>query len=135
VIGDEQFNLPEIVAEVRTNFARYEAALLQHDIAVLNEYFVPRADTARFGIAEHSYGAADIARWRRHAAPMAAGRKLLKVVIVTFGRDAASVCAEFETPGFPLRGRQSQTWIRMAGGWKIAAAHVSQIDVEHLRTE
>jgi hypothetical protein len=27
-------------------------------------------------------------------------------------------------------GRQTQTWVRAADGWKVAAAHVSMIDAK-----
>jgi hypothetical protein len=30
----------------------------------------------------------------------------------------------------PLRGFQTQTWVRFAAGWKIVAAHVSMIPFE-----
>jgi len=46
---------------------------------------------------------------------------------VSFGRDFGSVTLEFERSvnGGVVRGRQSQTWVRMADGWRIVAAHVS----------
>ncbi len=128
MIGDEAFNLQEVVAEVHAAFHRYEDALRRHDTGALNDFFVQRADTARFGVAEHNYGAAEIGAWRQQSPPVPAQRKLLRLVIVTYGRDAASASAEFSNPESPLLGRQSQTWIRTREGWKIAAAHVSMID-------
>jgi hypothetical protein len=35
---------------------------------------------------------------------------------------------EFQRDGSTRRGRQSQTWVRMAQGWRVVAAHVSLID-------
>ena len=32
---------------------------------------------------------------------------------------------EFERADGTVRGRQSQTWVRMPEGWRIVAAHVS----------
>ena len=128
MIGDEAFNLPEVMVEVRAAFDLYEDALRRHDTGALNDFFVQRADTARFGVAEHNYGAAEIASWRHHSPPVPAQRRLRNLLIVTYGADAASASAEFVNPDSTLLGRQSQTWIRTPGGWKIAAAHVSMID-------
>lgn len=132
MIGDADINRPEVLAEVRRAFNEYEAALRRHDVPALNAFFVPRPDTVRFGIAEHNYGADAIAAWRRAAAGVGPGRRLLRVVVVGFGPDCASVSTEFESPLSPRRGRQSQLWIRCAEGWKIASAHVSEVDLEHL---
>jgi len=46
---------------------------------------------------------------------------------VSFGRDFASITLEFEraTANGPIRGRQSQVWVRLPEGWRIAQAHVS----------
>jgi hypothetical protein len=46
-------------------------------------------------------------------------------VITTFGRDAATAMTLFVREGSTRTGRQSQTWIRSAEGWRIVAAHVS----------
>jgi len=32
----------------------------------------------------------------------------------------------FGYPGGDVLGRQSQTWVRLAEGWRIVTAHVSQ---------
>jgi len=41
-------------------------------------------------------------------------------------------CDEGESAQSPRRGRQSQLWVRCADGWKIATAHVSEVDPEQL---
>ena len=132
MIVDAAINRPEVIAEVRTVFDDYEAALRAHDIARLNDYFLPRADTVRFGLDEHNYGAAAIAAWRLGAKPVSPGRRIVRVIVTSFGDDTASVSAEFQTPDSQRIGRQSQLWVRIAGGWKIAAAHVSEIEAVHL---
>ena len=48
-------------------------------------------------------------------------------MITTFGRDFATAMTEFRRDGSPNVGRQSQTWVRFADGWKVVAAHVSVI--------
>jgi hypothetical protein len=125
-------NIPEVVAELRTEFERYEAALLRNDIAVLNDRFWNSPETVRFGMAEHSRGIEAVRAARAALAPVPAGRKLQATVITTFGRDAGSVCTEFSTPGSTLIGRQTQTWIRFDCGWRIVAAHVSAADPARL---
>jgi hypothetical protein len=50
-------------------------------------------------------------------------------VITTFGRDFAVASTLFRRPGAPGKiGRQTQSWVRTGGGWRVAAAHVSIID-------
>jgi AtzH-like len=48
-----------------------------------------------------------------------------RVAITTFGADFATANMEFVRAGSVRVGRQSQTWVRMPEGWRIAAAHVS----------
>ena len=71
------------------------------------------------------YGTEEIAEWRRNAPPLPPGRQTGPTVIATFGTDVACVSTEFRTPGRPIIGRQTQTWIRFPEGWRIVAAHVS----------
>jgi len=131
VISDS-INQRDVVAEVRTAFERYEAALLRNDVDALNEFFWCSSDTVRYGIAEHAVGIDAIRRYRRVTPPVHPGRRLLNTVITTFGRDAASVCTEFTAPDTTLVGRQTQTWIRIDGAWRIVAAHVSTVDPQSL---
>lgn len=132
MIDASEINRPGVADEVRRAFDQYEAALRRHDVRALDDFFLQRPDTVRFGIAEHNYGAAAIAAWRAATPGVGTGRRLLRVVIVGFGSDCASVSAEFESAQSPLRGRQSQLWVRSLDGWKIASAHVSEVDAELL---
>ena len=121
-------NLPWVHAEVRAAFARYEDALVNNRIEVLDALFWPSAHTVRYGIAENLHGIAAIRAFR--AARPAAGlaRTLAHTVITTYGHDFATAMTEFHRAGNPKVGRQSQTWARMPGGWQVVAAHVSLID-------
>ena len=47
-----EINLPEVVAEVRAQFDRYERALTSNDIDTLNELFWDSPYTIRYGIGE-----------------------------------------------------------------------------------
>ncbi|MFT3905076.1 MAG: oxalurate catabolism protein HpxZ [Steroidobacteraceae bacterium] len=125
MIVEPDINLPWVVAEVSAAFWRYEQALLRHDLPVLADCFLQRPDTVRYGVAEQQYGAAAIAHWRVSAAPVHPQRQIRNEVITTYGPDYASVCVEFGAPDMQQLGRQTQTWVRSAQGWKIAAAHVS----------
>jgi hypothetical protein len=120
-------NLPDVVAEVTTAFLHYESALLVNDIELLNDFFLDSIHTVRYGLAEHSYGAAAIHAYRKKATPVDPRRRLTNTIITTIGHDAAGVSTEFSIPGNEQVGRQTQVWARTASGWKIIAAHVSAI--------
>lgn len=120
-------DLPEVVAEVRAAFDRYEAALVANDVAVLDELFWNDPRTLRYGATENLYGYAEIAAFRAGRSPAGLARTLTKVVVSTYGRDFATANMEFERDGGAVRGRQSHTWVRMPEGWRIVAAHVSML--------
>ncbi|MGY6633723.1 MAG: oxalurate catabolism protein HpxZ [Alkalilacustris sp.] len=120
-----QINDPDVVAEVAAAFARYEAALTGNDVAVLDELFWDDPRTIRYGPAESLYGRAEILAFRRARPAAGLDRRLSRTVITTFGRDLATANTEFHRDGTDAVGRQSQTWVRMADGWRVVAAHVS----------
>jgi hypothetical protein len=118
-------NLPSIIDEVTTQFEAYERALVSNDIGALDEFFWRSDDVVRFGIGENLYGSEAIAAYRRSVPPgQYISRSLVKTVITTFGTNTATVSAEFVEDNGAI-SRQSQTWIRLADGWRIVAAHVS----------
>ena len=120
-------NLPEVVAEVRALFERYEQALVDRDVAVLDATFWDSPHTIRYAFAEHGYGFDEI-HAHRVARPPGPGIKerRLRLEILTLGHGLATVNLEFKVQGRDLVGRQSQTWVRFADvGWKVVAAHVS----------
>jgi Protein of unknown function (DUF3225) len=117
-------NLPSIIDEVTTQFEVYERALVSNDIAVLDEFFWRSDDVVRFGIGENLYGSEAIAAYRRSVPPGRISRSLVKTVVTTFGAHTATVSAEFAEASGAV-SRQTQTWIRLAEGWRIVTAHVS----------
>jgi ketosteroid isomerase-like protein len=122
-------DLPEVVAEVREAFGRYEQALVQNDVAALNAFFRDDARTIRYGAGEILYGSDEIKAFRAARSPVALGRTISRTVITTFGRDFAVASTLYERPSAPGKiGRQMQTWVRFPEGWRVAAAHVSLID-------
>ena len=110
---------------MRAAFEQYEQALVRHDIEALNGFFLASGDSVRFGLADQQYGIDAIAAWRRTAAAVHPLRRLLRAVVTLCSDDVACVSAEFTDPDTPALGRQTQTWVRTAAGWKIAVAHVS----------
>jgi Protein of unknown function (DUF3225) len=120
---------PDVLAEVTAVFERYEAALVGNDVAVLDELFWRDGSTIRYGIAENLYGFDEIAAFRAARPGLGLARKLTKTVVTTYGRDFATASTLFVRPDIPSRcGRQMQTWVRMAEGWRVVCAHVSVIE-------
>jgi hypothetical protein len=121
-------DLPEVVAQVRAEFDRYEKALGENDVAALDAMFRQDPRTIRYGGTENLYGYAEIASFRSARVPPGA-RTISKTVITTYGRDFAVASTLFQRPSTPGKvGRQMQTWVRFPEGWRVVAAHVSLID-------
>jgi hypothetical protein len=122
-------DLPDVLAEVTAQFARYEKALVSNDVAVLDELFRADKRTLRYGVGENLYGYDAIMAFRAARSPIGLGRKTDKTVITTYGRDTAVASTLFYREQLVGKvGRQMQTWIRFAEGWRIVAAHVSIIN-------
>ena len=124
-----QVDLPDVLAEVTEQFARYEKALVSNDVAVLDELFRNDPRSLRYGVGENLYGHDAITAFRAARSPIGLGRRTDKTVITTYGRDTAVASTLFYRDSLPSRvGRQMQTWVRFPEGWRIVAAHVSTID-------
>ncbi len=124
-----EIDLPEVVAEVRAEFDRYEAALNANDVATLDAMFHNNPRTIRYGGTENLYGYAEIAAFRAARSPAGLARTLSRTVISTYGRDHAVASTLFRRAGVPGKiGRQMQTWVRFTEGWRVVAAHVSFIE-------
>jgi AtzH-like len=120
---------PEVVAEVREAFERYEQALVGNDVAALNQFFRDDPRTIRYGGTENLYGFAEIEAFRAARSPVGLGRTLSRTAITTFGREFAVAATLYERPSAPGKiGRQMQTWVKFPEGWRVVAAHVSLID-------
>ena len=124
-----EVDLPEVVAEVRDAFERYEKALVTNDVAALDAMFRKDARTIRYGIAENLYGHEEVAAFRAARSPLNLARTRERVVITTFGRNFAVASTHFRRDSAPGKiGRQMQTWVRFPEGWRVVAAHVSIIE-------
>jgi hypothetical protein len=124
-----QIDLPDVLAEVTAQFARYEKALVTNDLTVLDELFRNDPRTLRYGGGENLYGYDAIMAFRAARSPAGLVRRTEKTVITAYGRDTAVASTLFYRDTAPGKvGRQMQTWVRFPEGWRIVAAHVSVID-------
>ena len=123
-------NIPEVVAELRELFERYEQALIDKDVAVLDGTFWNSPHTIRYAMHENGYGFDEIHAHRVARAPgPGIKEKRIRLEILALGRDIATINLEFKVRGRDLIGRQTQTWVRFpALGWKVIGAHVSVMD-------
>jgi hypothetical protein len=133
---DVEIDRPEVIAEVLAAFHRYERALTEADLAVLTELFWDDPRTVRYGLDDRQRGAEQVAAWRRDHPSVPPGRRLRETTVLAVDDRMAVVNTLFHYPAAdaghggpcptPEEGRQSQTWVRFAHGWRIVAAHVSQ---------
>ena len=120
---------PEVVAEVKAAFERYEQALVLNDVPTLTEIFHNDPRTVRYGASESLYGYAEIAAFRRSRSPIGLARTLSRTVISSYGPDYGVASTLYHRASAPGKiGRQMQTWARFTEGWRVVAAHVSTID-------
>jgi len=125
---------PVLLAEVTAAFAEYERALMADDVPAMDALFHDAPTTNRYGVGEVLYGIEAIREFRkgRGGSPQ---RRLGRVAIAVYGTvhgDAfATADAEFFREGSDRRGRQTQSWVRFADGWKVVSAHVSLEGATH----
>jgi len=120
-------NDPEVIAELRALYPRYEQALVANDVETLMAMFWAGNEVMRFGATENLYGPEELAAFRKGRPAANLARTVTRIDMVSFGRDFASITLEFERASATgtVRGRQSQVWVRLAEGWRIVSAHVS----------
>ncbi|RMX04820.1 oxalurate catabolism protein HpxZ [Corticibacter populi] len=123
-----EINLPEVLAEVSAECDRYERALTGNAVAELDALFWSSPTTIRYGASENLYGYAAIQQFRAQRPGKGLEREVLRREITTYGRDIATSHLEFRRQGQTRIGRQSQTWLRQAEGWRVVSAHVSWMD-------
>ena len=123
-------NFPEVVEEIRECFERYERALIDNDVDVLDATFWNSPHTIRYALHENGYGFDEIHAHRVRRPPGTnIKERRIRLEILTLGRDYATVNLEFKVRGRDLVGRQSQTWARFPEiGWKVVSAHVSTVN-------
>ena len=124
-----EIDLPEVVAEVRAEFDRYEKALGDNGVAALNAIFWKDPRTIRYGGPRISMATTKSKRFASPARRPASRARSRRPSISTYGRDHAVASTLFHRASVPGKvGRQMQTWVRFPQGWRVVAAHVSFID-------
>ena len=124
-----EIDLPEVEAEVKAAFDRYEKALTTNAVKVLDDTFRADPRTIRYGTNEILYGHEEIAAFRASRSPAGLARTISKTVITTYGRDFAVASTLFHRVTMPGKvGRQMQSWVKFSDGWRVVAAHGSVID-------
>ena len=124
-------NDPQTLQSLTVEAERYEVALMTNDVAALDAMFWDSERAVRFGVGENLYGFAQIAAFRVGRPGGSPPRRPLRTSVTTFGHDFGVVNVEFQRDASVSIGRQSQTWVRFAGVWKIVAAHVSLLGTGH----
>lgn len=128
-VTSDQINIPAVKDELSAIAERYEAALVGNDRLALDRFFLPGADTLRFGLADEQYGYDAVVAFRASLPLQSPPRRILRCDVSTYGNDWGTVNLEFRYTDRQGGGRQSQTWVRSDlpghGGWRIVAAHVS----------
>ncbi len=120
-------NDPDTLAGVTAAFEAYELALMTNDLEALDNLFWPSDFTVRIGPGQNLYGIRAIKAFRLARVGGSPQRTLLRTVITSFGRDFATANCEFQRAGASAPGRQSQTWVRFAEGWRVVSAHISML--------
>jgi hypothetical protein len=120
-----EINIPAVHAEMTAEFARYEDALINNKVDVLDELFWNHPTTLRYGATENLHSYEEIQAFRASRPSQGLFRTLENTRITTYGRDFAVANTEFRRPPGEKIGRQSQTWMRTPEGWRIVSAHVS----------
>lgn len=124
-------NHPPVLAEVEAAFAAYEHALMTNDLDALDALFWNSPFTVRFGPGQNLYGIEAIAAFRLGRVGGSPQRIVFNTVIASFGNDFATATTEFQRAGAPVPGRQSQSWVRFAEGWRVTSAHISMLGEGH----
>lgn len=124
-------NDPTVVTEVTDLYLKYEEALGNNNLEVMDSLFWDAPEVVRFGITENLYGGEEVRNFRQNRPNPKIEREILNLKVVTFGKDAATVTLEFRRNINAVErfGRQSQTWYRFTEGWKVVSAHVSLLPV------
>jgi hypothetical protein len=124
-----QTNLPMPLAELNYVFDQYEDALIHNKVDVLDALFWNSPHTLRYGARENLFGYEEIKAFRASRPGVGLIRDIVDRHIVTFGDAMGVANVTFKRRAEPRIGRQSQTWVKFAEGWRVVSAHVSWMDV------
>jgi len=126
-------DVPYVIDEVKRQFWAYEKAFMANDVDALIGFFWDDPRLTRYGIADRQLGIEQMRAFRRATPPPDFTRNIENLRVTSFGHAMAVAYCEFVRSDTPLRGFQSQTWVRLTEpgasepAWKIVSAHVSMI--------
>jgi hypothetical protein len=120
-----EINNPEVLSEITTAFWRYTSALITNDVDIVKEMFWDSEHTLRYGKREILYGKEAIAAFRDGQRGQPLELEVTRLVITAFGHDFGTANCEMQIAGTPCMTTMSHSWVRMAEGWRIVAAQVS----------
>ena len=132
-MNSAEIDLPDVVVDVKRQFQAYEKAFMANDVETLIAFFWADPRLTRYGIADRQLGIEEMRRFRRAGPAPDFTRRIENLRITSFGDAMAVAYCEFVRSDTPLRGFQSQTWVRLCEpgttepAWKIVSAHVSMI--------
>lgn len=124
---------PDVLGDVKRQFHAYERAFMTNDVDALVGFFWADARLTRYGIADRQLGIDEMRAFRRASPAPDFTRRIENLRVTAFGDAMAVALCEFVRSDTPLRGFQSQTWVRLcepgtaSPTWKIVSAHVSMI--------
>ena len=121
-------NLPAPLAELNQVFDQYEDALIHNKVEILDALFRNSPHTLRYGARENLFGYEAIKAFRAARPGVGLVREIVDRHIVTYGDTLGVANVTFMRLGETRIGRQSQTWIKFAEGWRVVSAHVSWMD-------
>ena len=121
-------NKPEVVAEVLAAADQFECALSENDLDAMDELFWNSPLTVRYGPNGRNYGHESISTYRKGTPKGTRTRIIVKKVVTTYDDDFGASSFEYSYADSPKTGRRMQTWVRTDDGWRIAGAHVSDIE-------
>ena len=121
-------NLPAPLAELNQVFDQYEDALIHNKVEILDALFWNSPHTLRYGARENLFGYEAIKAFRAARPGVGLVREIVDRHIVTYGDTLGVANVTFMRLGETRIGRQSQTWIKFAEGWRVVSAHVSWMD-------
>ncbi len=104
---------------------------MANDIDALDALFWPSDLTVRIGPGQNLYGIDAIQAFRANRPGGSPQRTLGHVLITSFGTDFATANVEFQRAGTTTLGRQTQSWVRFAEGWRVVSAHISMMGEGH----
>lgn len=121
-------NAAQTLAELNAAFDAYEDALVHNKVDVLDKLFWSHPLTLRFGAKENLFGSDQIKAFRAARPSVGLSREIIDRHVVAFGTDMGVANITFTRSTEPRIGRQSQTWVKFAEGWRVVSAHVSWMD-------